>query len=135
MSSAQINFVRIDHNLFVGPEIGMVIHVGFDVQGMAGQPGQVAGYFNYWQGGPLRDFDQQFKSDAGHVAVAVDFTPGFDTTNYPDFQLFMPYRQLEMGPGVAHLMCRVQVWDMSHVVPQTLATSTWIYFYYSPVVA
>lgn len=47
MATAQINSVRIDHNLWMGDEIGMVIHVGFDVHGFAGQVGHVAAYFNY----------------------------------------------------------------------------------------
>ena len=130
MVSAQINYARIDHNLFMGSEKGMVIHVGFDVQGMAGQHGKVAAYFNYWQGGPLKDFDRQYTSEDGHVSVGTDFMPNFDLTNYPDVQLFMPYRQLEMGPGVVSLMCQVVIWYTSSVVPQRLATSTWNQFYY-----
>jgi hypothetical protein len=132
VATAQINYVRIDHNIFVNGIMGMVIHVGFDVQGLMGLPGEVAAYFNYWQGAPLRDFDRTYTTEDGHVSVGQNFTPGFEPATYPDLQLFMPYHELHMAPGAtSHLMCQVRIWDKSQIVPQSLANSAWIQFYYS----
>jgi hypothetical protein len=129
MATAQINFIRIDHNIFMGLEKGMVVHVGFDVQNLAAQTGNVVAYFNYWQGAPLRDFDKQYTTDDGHVATGIDFVPNFDAANFPDMQLFIPYSQLHMAPGTAYLMCHIIIWDKSRIVPEELAKSAWIQFY------
>ena len=111
---------------------GMIIHIGFDVQGLAGRVGGIAAYFNYWQGGPLKDFDMAYRTEDGHVSVGQEFIPISAFINYPDFQLFMPYEQLHMAPGgVAGLMCQIYVWDKSQNPPQVLANSVWIQFYYS----
>jgi hypothetical protein len=132
MASAQLNYTRLDHNLWINGTKGMVIHVGFDVHGLAGQSGRVAAYFNYWQGVPLRDFNGIYKAEDGHVSVGEDFNADFDATNYKDIQLFMPYDELHMVPGgSAALMCKVIVWDKSHNVPQELANSAWMPFNYS----
>lgn len=132
MATAQINYVRIDHNIWEGQIKGMAIHVGFDVQGLAGRAGKISAYFNYWQGGPLRDFDDAYKTEDGHVGVSQDFFPNFEATNYPDVLLFMPYAELHMAPGsTSSLMCMVRIWDMSQAVPNSLANSAWVQFYYS----
>jgi hypothetical protein len=40
-----------------------------------GQLGQVAAYFNYWQGGPLKNFDSAYRTQDGHVAAHINFIP------------------------------------------------------------
>jgi hypothetical protein len=132
MASAQINYVRIDHNLWEGNSNGMVIHVGFNVQGLVGQRGRVSVYFNYWQGGPLDAFESPYRTEDGHVSVGNDFVPQFEDTNYPDDQLFMPYAALKMAAGgTSALMCRAIIWDESSPVPQALANSAWYQFMYT----
>ena len=131
MANAQINSVRIDHNLWEGGVKGMVIHVGFDVQDLMGRQGQVSVYFNYWQGGPLTAFDSLHRSPDGHLLVSNDFVPQFAAADFPDFQLFMPYEALHMAPGQSALMCKAIIWDMSSPVPQQLASSAWFQFMYT----
>ena len=109
---------------------GMVVFVSFDVQNLKDLPGQVAVYFNYWQGAPLKDFDQKYRSEDGHVAVSENFMPVSDAVSFPYFSIFVPYEALEMGPGEAALMCHVQIFDISSPIPQVLATSPWVQFYY-----
>lgn len=131
MATAQIYTYRIEPNRWLNGVKGMVIHVGFTVQGLTGQMGEVTAYFNYWNGPALRDFDNAYRTDDGHVGVGVEFVPGFLDTSYSDIPIFMPYSQLDMGPGEAALMCQVVVWDKSLPVAQELARSPWIQFYYS----
>jgi len=130
MASAQINNIRVDHNMVQNGMRGMFVFVSFDVQNLMNRPGQVSVYFNYWQGAPLRDFDQKYKTEDGHVGVSEDFTPLFDTASYPYFGVFVPYEALEMAPGEVALMCQVIIWDISLPVSERLATSQWIQFYY-----
>lgn len=135
MATAQINFIRIDHNVWMRGENGMLVHVGFDVENFAGQDGQAVAYFNYWQGGPLKAFgdNPNYKTIDGHVAVSENFSPAFEAANYGDLPLFMPYSELHMAPapGTAALMCMVRIWDNSAIVPISLASSAWIQFLYS----
>jgi hypothetical protein len=109
----------------------MIIHVGFNVQGLMGQQGTCSAYFNYWQGGPLSAFESPYRSEDGHVTVGTDFVPDFVDANYPDAQLFMPYAALKMAPGQSALMFQVIIWDRSFPVPQELARSPWYQFMYT----
>jgi hypothetical protein len=131
LATAQIYTYRIDHNRMRGGVEGMAIHIGFTVQGLMGRPGEVTAYFNYWNGPALRDFDNAYRTDDGHVGVGVDFVPGFSDTSYSDMQIFMPYSQLDMEPGEVPLMCQIVIWDKSLPIAEELARSPWIQFYYS----
>jgi hypothetical protein len=132
MASSQINYMRIDHNAWQDNSKGMIIHVGFNVQDLMGQLGQVAAYFNYWQGGPLKDFDSAYRTQDGHVAAHINFIPPSVSTT-ENVQIFMPHSQLDMvpGPGRVALMCQVAIWDISLQVPQELARSPWNQFWYN----
>jgi len=125
--TAQINGIKIDHNITLSGYKGMVIHVDFNVQNLTSQRGAIVTYFNNWNGDPLCDFDSQYRTDDGHVSVKMDFIPQFDDTNYPDFILFMPYSQLHMAAGNFDLMFQVTIWDMS-VIPQKIVNSEWVRF-------
>jgi len=131
MATAQINDITINHNVWRGDDKGMSIRVDFNVQGLNSLHGSCVAYFNYWNGGPLIDFDGEYHSQDGHVSVGEDFIPQFYDTNFPDFTLFIPYNQLHMAPGDSDLMFHVVIWDESQIVPQKLATSAWYRFTFS----
>ena len=132
MATAQINNLWADHNMWMGPVKGMVIHVNFDVQNFAGQHGKVVAYFAYPNGELLKDFDGLYRTFDGHVSVGLDFLPNFPGTSFPDVHMFMPYVQLHMAPGDSSLVFSVQIWDLTNpVVPTQLAVSSWYPFSFS----
>jgi hypothetical protein len=131
MATAPIDYVRIEHNIASPKGLGMIIHVGFATFGMQGRTGTVLGTINYWQGGPLIDFDNEYRTANGYVGVWEDFIPPYEPTNYPDFQMFMPYAQLHLAPGITELMCKIFIKDRSLPVEQDLSSSAWTQFTYA----
>jgi hypothetical protein len=98
-SKATIRSLRAELGAVHESRRGMLIHVGFDVNGFRAVSCQVAAYF--WGAGlePLKDVDQKYNSVDGQVSVGSIFSPGSDVTSYDDFQVFMPYSQLHLPAG------------------------------------
>lgn len=134
--TATIRFISTDHNVWLNGLRGMNIHISFNVQGLQGKNGQIAVYFYYSEGQPLfASYYSQYKAPNNHVAAFKGFVPRFQSSDYKDFQLFMPYNGLNMRPGPSSLRFHVVIFDDTTVPAQALWTSTWHYFnYYSPPV-
>jgi hypothetical protein len=135
--TAMIRFIYTDQNVWLNGLKGMNVHISFNVQGLQGKNGQVVVYFYYSEGQPLfASYYSQYKTQNNHVAAFKGFVPRFQSSDYNDFQLFMPYSGLNMKPGGAsHLRFHVLVFDDTTVPAQALWTSTWHYLnYYSPPV-
>jgi len=87
----------------------MLIHTHFIVDGARQAGCQLTAYFHYANGDVLKDFDQDYKTNDGQVAVWEDFTPEYDSTEFEDFRLFMPYDELHMAPGHHELKFDMQI--------------------------
>ena len=92
---------------------------------MKGKTGQVAAYFYFQEGKPLKDLDRNYRSSDGQVSVSEDFTPGYQGTLYNDFTMFIPYDQLHMNNGEYDLKFEVLIWSHND---HKLAKSDWITF-------
>lgn len=91
----------VEHNMTENGYKGMVIHFKFVTYEMKDMEGTVATYFDYNDGSdkPLRDKNGKYKSNNGDVAVYRGIYPGYETANYDDFQVFMPYEEFDLSPG------------------------------------
>lgn len=78
---------------------GMRIHVKFSVYNMKGMDGHLAIYFIDEDGNKLQDSNGKYNSTAGDVAVYYAIRPGFQTTDYDDLSVFMPYTELDLDDG------------------------------------
>jgi serine/threonine-protein kinase len=101
--------VRLEHNIQRDGRNGMLIHAHFTVQGARQDNCQITAYFHYANGEVLKDFDQDYKTDDGQVSVWEDFAPQYDSTEFEDFTLFMPYDELHMAAGNHELKFDLQV--------------------------
>ena len=99
---AHIAKVWADHNVWQNSRKGMRIHAQFNVDNFKGQSGIVAGFFYFTSGQVLKDFNQQYHTQDGYVAVAGTFRPGYRNTIYKDYTLFMPYQELHLKRGKTH---------------------------------
>jgi len=127
----QIQSVTVDYDVFQGDDNakGMLIHVKFTVDGLKDAKCQATAYFYYDNNQPVKDTDGQLNTVDGQVAISEPFNPGFDSTIYDDFQLFMPYDQFDLGPGSYNLRFQVQTYVLSPY--QLIAVSDYVDFAFS----
>ena len=107
--SATFEKIWVDYDITQGGVTGMRIHVKFKVYDMKGLAGYVAIYFQKSDGTALQDSNGKFDSADGTVALYKEITPGYDTTAYEDYQLFMPYTELDLADGDYTLKMDVDV--------------------------
>ena len=124
--SATIEAVTVEHNIVQGGVKGMVIHVKFTTQNTKGVQSRAIAYFYFSDGRELEDFDGEYRTTDGQVSVGRDYTPAYDNARYDDYQLFMPYDQLEMEPGAYSLKFNVALYD--YVLDDFLDESDFVTF-------
>lgn len=107
--SATFKNLWIDYDILQGGIKGMRIHVNFTVYNMKGIPGYLAIYFQRRDGTPLNDNNGKFDSEDGTVAVYREIAPGYQTTAYDDYTVFMPYDELDLPDGDHSLRMDVDV--------------------------
>jgi len=120
---ATISTVSHDMDVMQNGERGMLIHVKFYVDNMAGEDGRVNVYFYKSDGTKLRDFDDRYLTTNGYVAAWKGFTVNYASAKFDDFKIFMPYKQLHLGKGRYDLKYDVAIWDNS----RQLANSNYYY--------
>ncbi len=127
-ASAVIQNISVDHNQTLFEKKGMLIHVKFSVTGMKGLEGRATAYFYMQTGDRLKDLNGEYTTTDGQVSTGKSFTPKDDIMQYDDLQLFMPYDELELGPGSYDLKFHVELWDRAHPEKPSLAVSPAINF-------
>lgn len=89
----------------------MLIHSHFIIAGAQQDTCHIAAYFYFAASGKvLKDFDQDYKTADGQVAVGENFTPTKDSTEFKDFTLFMPYEELYLARGEHDLKFFVKIY-------------------------
>lgn len=111
--SASIDNIWVDYDQYENGKKGMRIHVKFTVDGMKGKDGMCALYFKYKDGNYLNDYNNNYNSADGKVSYGTTFSPGYDSTLYSDYQLFMPYDELHMSSGKYNLAFYVLIYSKS----------------------
>ncbi len=103
--------VWVDYDITEDGVRGMRIHLKFWAYEMKDMDAYVAIYFEYNDelAGYLKDKNQKFHSTAGDVAVYKSIRPAYDPAVYNDLQLFMPYAELDLEPGVYDLTMDIKV--------------------------
>jgi len=65
--------------------------------------------YNDDRGGVLKDKNKKYVSSDGEVALYKSIKPAYDPADYSDLQLFMPYEELDLAPGVYNLTMDVKL--------------------------
>ncbi len=102
---ASFDSIWVDYDVEEEGMRGMRIHLSFSAHGMKDMDGYVAIYFEYNDeiAGYLKDKNSRYNSSEGDVAVYRAIRPAYDPAVYKDLQLFMPYSELDLEPGVYDL--------------------------------
>ncbi len=139
VASASIQDVTVDHNITQFGLNGMLIHIKFSVDGMKNIKGRVMAYFFNDAGQKLTSQDSKdlsadglFKYQAadGQLIAWDYFTPVYDSAQFNDFQLFLPYTAIELPSGTYNLKFRVELVDLRNT-PQPLAVAPEVPFNFS----
>ncbi len=101
---------------------GMVFTSDFTVKNALKQELTMAIYFFAADGTPLVDSNKQFFSAGGKVAVYKKFIPAYADAVYKQFEVFMPYEELELDCGKHNLKYTFGIWNGPKQIFSTGAT-------------
>jgi hypothetical protein len=109
--SATFDSIWVDYGVKENNVLGMRIHLSFSTYGMKDIDSYVAIYFEYNDdiAGFLKDKNKKYQSTDGDVAVYQNIKPAYDPADYKDLQLFMPYSELDLEPGIYDLTMDVKL--------------------------
>ncbi|MET0391525.1 MAG: M12 family metallopeptidase, partial [Chitinophagaceae bacterium] len=103
-ASCSLNNVTIDHNILQNGKYGMSIKGSFQINNAYGRRCKFVTYFYTSNGAPLRDFNQQYYSANGNVAVGKDITPVYNASLFTN-------EELHLTNGNHSLKATVSVFD------------------------
>ena len=111
--SAEVNRVWVEHNIqrtgynsVMGPwgwqQVPytynvMRIHVDFDVENMKGKTIRVCAFFYDEDGDKMRASNNNYRTSDGQVSVQDKTTPRYESSNYSDFTMEIPYSAITKG--------------------------------------
>lgn len=107
--SARFDRIWVDYDVTEDGQKGMRIHVQFTIYGMKDRDSYLAVYFENDKKMRLKDNNGKMRSTDGDVAVYRSLKPGYDSTEYKDLSVFMPYTELDLGNGNWNLQMDVDL--------------------------
>ena len=122
--------IWVDYNIKEGAEDGMRIHLKFTANSLKSADCQIRISFHYDTEGdpPLKDNNQRYYTTKGYVAVFKDLKPLYPSAIFSDFQLFMPYTELDLPFGDYNLKMDV---DLIYKDGELIEHLTWHEFTYN----
>ncbi len=110
-ASATFDRMWMDYDIKEGDKLGMRLHIKFTAKNLKATDCQIRILFNYDGNDekPLLDNNKQFYTTDGKVALFRDLKPGFNPASYADYQLFMPYDELDLTYGEYNLKMDVDL--------------------------
>ena len=128
-ASATFDRMWIDYNIKQENQSGMLLHTKFTAKSLKSVDCQVRIKFTYDdEQTPLKDNNKKFYTTEGNVAVFRDIKPGYDPAAYEDFQIFMPYEELDLTYGEYKLKMDV---DLIYKNGELVQHLTWYPFVYN----
>ena len=119
--------VWVDYNKTEDGDLGMWIHVKFEVTNMKDVDSNLIVYFEKSDGTTLDDGIGEYRAKNGRVAAIKALKPGFDPTVYEDLQVFMPYDKLNLTSGKYNLKMDVDLADEDEILIKHLAYNDFKY--------
>ncbi|MBS1796590.1 MAG: hypothetical protein JSS81_22345 [Acidobacteria bacterium] len=111
--NVKVNFkkVWVDYDQTNAGELGMWIHLKFDVTNLKGVDSYAAVYFQKSDDSYLEDGTGENRANDGRVVAQIKLKPGYDTTAYEDLEIFMPYSGLNLTKGKYNLKMDIDLVD------------------------
>lgn len=102
--SGNISEAWLEHSIFQSNIEGMFIHANFFVNNVMNKECRIVAYFFDPYGNPMQDRNSDYTSYDGQVSSGEDLVPMYQSTEYSDFKIFIPYDELHLGYG-NHEVC------------------------------
>jgi len=93
---------RIDYNVTESGRRGMMIHVNFEVTGLKNVDAKLVARVQQ-SGGDFVMSDSSYSNNSGELETSVSIKPGYQTTEYEDLEMFLPYSEINLRKGVWNL--------------------------------
>ena len=107
--SANIGNVQINHGVLRNGQSGMQYLIDFTFENGQGINSQLGVHFYDSLGNGLSDQNGFYANGDGQVFVGEYFTPQSNSETYTEFELFIPYSELDLGPGLYELQADVKL--------------------------
>lgn len=97
----------------VNNKLGLNIPVNFTIQGLKGVRCNIGAYFSFIDGTLLksRPGDTFYSTTKGEVYSGQDVIPLYDTAQFTEYFLFLPYESLNMAPGTHQLQFVIRLFN------------------------
>lgn len=105
---------------------GMNIHLNFTVKGMKGVDGKAVVYFYSPKGVGVKDLNNRYCTVNGEVSCSRTFCPGYVSSDYTDFTVFIPNTELHLKAGKNTYYCQAYIWNLN--TNKSIAVSTYASF-------
>lgn len=126
-SKASFDKIWVDYNVTENGRLGMRIHIKFSVYKMKDQKIYLAVYFQKKDGTSLTSSDPDYSSANGNLAVFSALKPGYDSTDYNDLQVFMPYGAFDLKRGKNDLKMDVDlIYENGDLIEHLTYNDFWI---------
>lgn len=120
----------VDYNIKEAGQDGMRLHVKFTAHNLKSSECQLRVRFYYDdEETQLKDKNKKYYTVGGDVALFRDVKPGYNPAEYEDFQLFMPYDELDLAYGEYNLKMDVDL--IYKADGEVIQHMTWYPFTYS----
>ncbi len=131
-ASAAFKKIWVEFNVKVGSKKGMLIHAKFRTENLQNQSCNISAYFYNSGGEALKDSNNKYQTVDGNVSTGEVIKPGYPSTVYNDFKLFMPYKELHRPTGEYSLKFRLSIYPIfKNIFGNFLAHSDYFHFTYS----
>lgn len=108
---AEIEDLKIDHNVEVGGIKHMAIHVKFKTHFMTEYGGYVAAFFDSPKGVGVKDTNGKYRTTGGNVCTRADFGSHYLHSRFNDFKLLIPNDELHASKGTHTYYIKVFIFD------------------------
>lgn len=94
--------VRLEHRGKVDEQKGMHIHVKLIVKNRLNVPCLMVAYFYTKDGAALPSLPYTYRTLDGKVSAFISFTPRYESSEYDDLQISLPYSAFNIKQSGAH---------------------------------
>lgn len=112
-AAAAITKLNIAYDVIHSGELGIQMHLDFNIQHRKGLKCQLNSYFFDEKNEFIKAHSSKYATPQGHVDAFSNFSPESDDASYKDFILFLPYSELEARDGHQIINTIVQIFDFS----------------------
>jgi len=109
-ATASLDTVWVDYDVTENGQKGMRIHVKFSLFNLKDISCDLAVYFEKENGDKILTNNTAYRAKSGQVAIYKNLKPAYNPEAfYKDTQLFMPYKELNLGSGKFDLKMDIDI--------------------------